>query len=168
MKDARFVRKDCPPFLQKNAFCQAVVNEDIIGVVGEVGPEVLAAYDLERPVFFFDLNVDLLAKHFSTERVYRPLPKYPAVARDLALVVDADFEYGDILETIQSLQMRYVEDVQIFDIYKGEQIGSGKKGLTLRITYRSADGTLEDTQVNELHEEIASRLSERLRVELRT
>ncbi len=168
MKGVRFVRKDCPPFLQKNAFCQIVVNEEAIGVVGEVEPDVLAAYDLDKPAFVFDLNVDPMAKDFSTERVYRPLPKYPAVARDLALVVDEDFEYGDILETIQSLQMRYVEDVQIFDIYKGKQIGSGKKGLTLRITYRSADGTLEDRQVNELHEEITSRLSERLMVGLRT
>lgn len=167
IRNASYMREDCPPYLRKSAFCQVVVDGESLGFVGEVEPGVLSRYDLKEPAFIFDLNSDLMARYFSLKRKYQPLPKYPAVIRDLALVVEEDFEFGSILDSITQLGSRYVENVQIFDLYRGEQIGPGKKGLTLRIIYRSQEGTLEDTQVNEIHREITSRLLKKFGVELR-
>lgn len=167
IRNTSYMKENCPPYLRKSAFCQVVVDGESLGFIGEVEPGVLSSYDLEEPAFIFDLNSDLMARHFSPGRKYQPLPKYPAVVRDLALVVEEDFEFGHILDSIAQFGSRYVEDVQVFDLYRGKQIGPGKKGLTLRIIYRSQEGTLEDTEVNEIHREITSKLLEKFGVELR-
>ncbi len=167
IRDASFVRRSCPPYLKMNAFCELVINREAIGFTGEVKTEVLERYDLQETAYIFDLNLDLMLKYFSKERVYRPLPRYPAIMRDVALVVDEGFEFGEILEIIKDSYHKYVEDIQIFDIYKGKQINSGKKGLTFRITYRSSERTLEDREVNQIHGEIISKLIKKPGVELR-
>lgn len=167
VKDASFVRRSCPPYLKMNAFSELVINGEGIGFMGEVKKEVLERYDLQETAYIFDLNLDLMLKYFSKERMYKPLPKYPAIMRDVALMVDEAFEFGEVLEIVKDPDHKFVEDIQIFDIYKGKQINPGKKGLTFRITYRSSERTLEDREVNEIHQRIISKLIKKPGVGLR-
>jgi len=96
------------------------------------------------------------------------LPRFPAVTRDLAVVVDEAFRAGDILEEIRTLQNPQIELVRLFDCYRGAPIAAGKKNLGYTIAYRAPDRTLTDEEVNALHAAVLQRLAGRFALEFRT
>jgi phenylalanyl-tRNA synthetase beta chain len=95
------------------------------------------------------------------------LPKFPAVYRDLSVVVDKALESERVMETIRTLRQPFVEEVNLFDIYEGPPIPEGKRGMSYRIRYQANDRTLTDEEVNQYHEKIISRLKEVFPLELR-
>jgi phenylalanyl-tRNA synthetase beta chain len=97
----------------------------------------------------------------------RGLPRYPAVVRDLALVVDQDFPSNRVVEFIRQWRSELVEDVTLFDEYVGAPIAAGRKSLAYSISYRASDRTLTDEAVNALHEELMAALQKALPATLR-
>jgi phenylalanyl-tRNA synthetase beta chain len=134
------------------------VDEDRLGLIGEVHPDTRIAYDLKQPAFVFELNLPLLASRMTTGRQSRPIPRFPAIARDLTLIVDASVESARLAEAIQAADEPLVESVTLFDQYIGDPIPRGRKSVSFRITYRSDQGTLADEQINPLHQKITERL----------
>ena len=100
--------------------------------------------------------------HASSDIVYKPLPKYPAVTRDISLTVDEEVTVGAIEEVIFENGGAILEDVALFDVYRGVQVGEGKKSVAFALTYRDLEKTLTDEEVNAVHSKVLEALKERL------
>ncbi len=139
---------------------------DQIGLLGEVHPELAAEFDLKR-VYVFELDYDRLLELTTLEIVYQRLPKYPAMERDLALVVDEKVSNQEVAHLIRNTARDLLESLELFDVYTGAQIGEGKKSLAYALTFRSADKTLTDEEINALNQKIIKKLEDRLQAEIR-
>ncbi len=139
-----------------------------LGIAGAFHPERVQALDLAGEVWFFELDFRRVA-HYRPRRVgVRGLPRYPAVTRDIAVVVDDVFLAETILEEVRALAEPLVEAVSVFDCYRGAPIPEGKKSLAYTIAYRAPDRTLTDDEVNATHERVRTHLSARFALTLRS
>lgn len=122
------------------------INGEPLGVIGEIHPKVRENYGIGARVYCFSLNVDTMFEYAQLEKHYTPLPKYPAVTRDLALLCNEDTPVLELEKAIESAAGKYLESVKLFDVYQGKQIESGKKSVAFSLTLRSSEGTLTDEQ----------------------
>lgn len=122
------------------------INDEPLGVIGEIHPKVREIYGIGSRVCCFSLNVDTMFEYAQLDKHYSPLPKYPAVTRDLALLCGEDTPVLELEKTIENAAGKYLESVKLFDVYQGKQIESGKKSVAFSLTLRSAEGTLTDEQ----------------------
>jgi len=128
---------------------------------------VLAHYEVLGKVYLFEMDFSKMVKGAGEERRFQYLPKFPAVYRDLSVVVDKSLEAERVMEAVRTFRQPFVEEVTLFDIYQGPPIPEGKKGISYRIRYQANDRTLTDEEVNQYHEKILSRLKEVFSLELR-
>jgi phenylalanyl-tRNA synthetase beta chain len=133
-----------------------VANGKQIGVVGEVHPSVREHFELTQTVYLFEINIPMLVPLIE-DKTYRPIPKFPATVRDIALVVDTGITHQQILDTMKGFSL--VNDVALFDVYSGGQIPAGKKSMAYRLTFQSPDKTLTDQQINGVQQAILKKLS---------
>ena len=159
-------RCDGPPF-HPGKTARLRCAGDIVGVVGALHPEVESALDLGPPCWVFELDTDRLLPYCPPQYFYTGLPRFPAVARDVAVVVDGDFASDRVVQFVRQWRPELVEDVALFDAYDGTGIARGKKSLAYTISYRAADRTLTDEEVNALHAELVAALVQQLGVALR-
>ncbi|MDR6226526.1 phenylalanine--tRNA ligase subunit beta [Desmospora profundinema] len=139
-----------------------------VGLIGQLHPLVAEKHDLSDTIVFeLELGPLVEAAQKSTVR-FTPLPKYPATTRDLALVVDKRIAAGDLTDAIRETGGEILESVQLFDVFTGEQIGEGNKSVAYSLRYRSADKTLTDKEVNEVHDGIVRHLETRFGAALRS
>ena len=127
-----------------------------IGVVGELHPSVKEHFEIPAAVYLFEVNLPLLLPLIK-DKTYRPIPKFPATVRDIALVVDIGVTHQQILDTMKGFSL--VTDVALFDVYAGEQVPAGKKSMAYRLTFQSPDKTLTDQQVNGVQQAILKKLA---------
>lgn len=144
-----------------------LVNGRNAGVLGEMHPGVIDNYGVAERCYVAELNLDVLYKYADLGREYRPLPKFPAVLRDLAVLVDDSVMVKEIEDIITANGGGLVESVKLFDVYKGKQIPDGKKSVAYSIAYRLDYKTLTDAEVSEVHEKIVKNIEEALGAELR-
>ena len=133
-------------------------NQNQLGVVGQLHPQVLADFDLEQTTFLFELNFDFLVPLLKDTTVSKPIPKFPAIFRDITIIVDKVHEAQDIMSTALKQAPELVEDISLLSVFEGAPIAQGKKSVSLRVTYRSSQKTLEDEDVTPIHQSIADRL----------
>ncbi|MEE9419431.1 MAG: phenylalanine--tRNA ligase subunit beta [Desulfatiglandaceae bacterium] len=127
----------------------------VIGQVGRVSSGVLEAYELEgENVYLFELDIGLLLQNLKGARKFLPFPKFPAVYRDISIVVRRELESAKINEIIRREGGNLVESVHIFDLYEGKNIDPSEKAIAFRICYRSEQETLDGLEVNRLHDSI--------------
>lgn len=127
--------------------CANLVKDGrVFGVMGEIHPVVAENYGMDCRVYCFSLDADALFEMAQPEKTYTPLPKFPAVTRDLALVCDESIPVGTLEKAIVRGGGALLENIQLFDVYQGAQIEAGKKSVAFSITLRSADSTLKDEQ----------------------
>ncbi|MFL0194589.1 phenylalanine--tRNA ligase subunit beta [Clostridium sp. WILCCON 0269] len=143
------------------------IRKDLVGILGEVHPHVCENYEVEERCYIAELNLDILYKYSNSYNKYIPLPKFPAVTRDLAVVVDDNVLTQDIEDIIIKQGGNMVEKVKFFDIYKGKQIEDGKKSIAYSISYRLPNKTLTDEEVNKIHNKILKSLEYKLGAQLR-
>jgi phenylalanyl-tRNA synthetase beta chain len=103
----------------------------------------------------------------NTEKAYRPLPKYPSTSRDIALLVAEEVQVGDLETIIRENGGSILEKLQLFDVYRGKQIGEGQKSLAFALTYRASDRTLTEEDVAKVHNKILTELKEKANAVLR-
>lgn len=140
-----------------------------IGVIGELHPLVREGYELaERPVLAGILDMDLLLKAIPESYLVEEIPTYPPVLEDLAIVVDEGVTAAQVEEVIRQAGGRMVVRVVLFDLYRGDQIGPGKKSLAYRLTYLDPDRTLTDGEVAKIRERIVGQLERKLNARLRS
>ncbi len=138
-----------------------------IGIFGEAHPEVLENYDLPYKAYLFDFDMEALVDAAIFAKRFEPIPVYPKVERDLAIVVDKEILSDMPTALIYTTGGELVESVRLFDVYEGEQVPEGKKSLAYAITYHSATETLTDKAVNALHDKVVKHLNQELGAELR-
>lgn len=148
--------------------CAAVyIGDALLGVLGQIHPSVCANFKIDTEVYAAVLDFELIAANFTTDRHYTALPKFPAVTRDIAVTVDKTVPVGDIVKIIKGQKTDILEDCKLFDIYEGAQLGEGKKSVAYSITFRAADRTLTDDDVNPLTDKILKELESKLGAQLR-
>ncbi len=138
-----------------------------VGWVGEVHPLVTQAFDLRGPVAAAELELDTLLDAAPEVLGFKDLLAYPAVEQDMALVVDATLPAATLAESVRRAGGELLEDVSLFDLYEGAQVGEGKKSIALRLRFRSAERTLSEDEVNCLRSDMVTKVSAETGAELR-
>lgn len=144
-----------------------VVGEKNIGIMGEIHPAVLEAFGLTKPVYMFEISVANLVESANLVPRYQQLPKYPAINRDLALLVDETVPAVRVMELMREIGGDLLKDVTIFDVYTGEQVPVGKKSMAITLMYQAADRTLTDKEIEEKQKSMLEGLSTQLQAQIR-
>ena len=143
------------------------VGIDTIATFGEVHPEVLENYDINKRAYLAELNVTKLVKYSRENKKYVEVPKFPAVERDIAILVDESIEVGQIEKIITKKGKKQLESVKLFDIYRDDKIGENKKSVAYSLIFRDKNKTLSDDEINVAMENIISELQKVFGAELR-
>ncbi len=154
------------PFLHPGRQALIQYDDTVIGYLGEIHPEVADNYDIDTKVYVAVLDMPEILPFASFDRKYEGIAKYPAVSRDISMVVPKSVLVGDIEKIICQRGGKILEDYQLFDIYEGEQIKEGFKSVAYSITFRAKDRTLEESDVSGAMKKILNGL-EGLGIELR-
>ena len=143
-----------------------LVGGEEVGVLGEVHPSLAREWELEVPAFVLELDLEKLVPLLTRRRPYQPLPRFPAVTRDLALVVEERVPAGRVLEVLRSHPL--VAGAALFDVYTGKPIPSGKKSLAYHLVFQSPSKTLTDEEVDQALGSLLERLKQELGATLRS
>jgi phenylalanyl-tRNA synthetase beta chain len=154
------------PYMKRGHAALVRADDEILGTVGELSRRVLSNFGLKNPVYCFDLNFDLLTGRVSEEKQAKPLSRFPATFRDIALILDDKLGSQDVLDFIAGLGQELIEEVDVFDIYRGSPVPAGKKSVALRFTYRSFERNLTDEEVNTIHEGVTRKLLKQFKAQL--
>lgn len=168
IKDLKYIREEDNRSFHSGRTANVLVGNEILGTIGEVHPDVAENYDVDERIYIGSLDFEKIVQLANLDRKYRELPKYPAMVRDIALVIDEDIMVGEIEEVIIKHGKNLVEDIKLFDIYRGEQIEKGKKSAAFSIIYRSYEKTLTDDEINKIQELIINDLKSSFDAELRS
>lgn len=148
--------------------CAAIYYADtVIGTVGQVHPLVMQNYGIDCPVYVAELDFDAIFANRASERLYTPLPKFPATTRDFSFVCEEALEVGTIEDVMSKAGGKLVESIALFDIYRGPQVGENKKSVSMRVTLRAADRTLTVEEAEKISSKILTALSTQLGINLR-
>lgn len=167
LSDARLHEDVETPWLHPGRSARYIKNGKEICRIGEFHPVLTERLELKRRLYLMEMNLTLCAELEKKERKYTPIPKFPAVDRDLAVIVDKKVSAGDIQSAIKQAAGESLEDVSLFDLYTGDPVPEGKKSLAYAFTFRSTDRTLTDEEVNQAMENILAMLKERFNAILR-
>ncbi len=172
IKDVKFVAEsEYEPYHPGR--CARIIIKDTngedeeLGIMGELHPDVAANFELEGRVYACELMFGKFLGKSDMEKHYSPLPKFPSSERDIALVVDEDVPAGQLQDCITSNGGDILEEVKMFDVYRGPQVGFGKKSLAFNLKYRSKDKTLTDEEVQAVHSVVLEQLKDKFNATLR-
>jgi len=133
-------------------------GDKILGFLGEIHPAILEAMGIDGAVFVFDLDFEKLATLATNEKEYLPISVFPAVLRDLAVIVPLGTKVFEIEQIITMVGGDLIDDIDLFDIYAGEEMGEGKENLAFHIVYQAQDRNLSSEEINKIHQNIISEL----------
>ncbi|NTW50617.1 MAG: phenylalanine--tRNA ligase subunit beta, partial [Chlorobiales bacterium] len=147
--------------------CRVFAGRDCIGSVGELHPMVQKNFEIEKPVFCFELDFEKLVKLSRTKKTIAAPSRFPDSTRDIALLVPEELAAVKIIDCIKTEKSKEIEHVQIFDVYRGKGVPEGHKSIAVRIRYRSFERTLADEEIAALHAKIIANLIDKLQVTVR-
>jgi len=153
---------------EKDKGFEILGGDELLGKFGKVDEKVLEAFDIKEEVFSFEIDFEKLLELLPREKRYQPLPKFPPVDRDIAIVVDQDILAGEIEKSIRELDIDSLEEVSLFDQYVGKQVAPGKKSLAFSIRYRSRERTLTEKEVESFQKGLLQHLRAKFGAELRS
>jgi phenylalanyl-tRNA synthetase beta chain len=151
--------------LRKGRQAAIMAGNTQIGVLGELHPKVAQAFELPAATYLFEINADKLLPFTLGAVHYEPLPRFPAVMRDLALVLDEAVSHKQVADIIKGFSL--VKKAVLFDVYSGKQVAAGKKSLAYSLTFQSPDYTLTDAEVDKVLEAVLRKLGDELGATLR-
>jgi phenylalanyl-tRNA synthetase beta chain len=155
-------------YLHPGKSASVEVNEGSIGVFGALHPQISHELDITPETFVLEVDIDNLLALVPSKISYTPVPKYPYVERDLAIVIPESITASVVEGVIRGIDTSIIESVILFDIYTGKPIPKGQKSMAFSIRYRAEDRTLIADEVNQLHTKILEKLKETLQAELRS
>jgi phenylalanyl-tRNA synthetase beta chain len=166
------VRAAPEPFLHPGRSAQVVVRsaegeEETVGWVGEVHPLVARAWELEGAVAAFELDLDRVVAYAVAVPYFRDLTSFPPVRQDLAVIVAEDVAAEDVLSAVRGAGGKLLDGVRVFDVYRGAQVGEGRKSLALALTFQASDRTLSDDDVAPVRDKVVKALATQVGGELR-
>lgn len=154
------------PFLHPGRTANIFLGEEKVGYMGQVHPEVCENYDFNTECYIAVIDMPVLVAKATFDRKYEGIAKFPAVTRDLSMVMEKEIPVGEIEKVIKKRGGKILESFQLFDVYEGSQIKEGFKSVAYSMTFRRKDRTLEDAEVNTVVEKILDELK-KMGIELR-
>lgn len=146
---------------------QIKVGDTVIGILGQIHPLTAQNYGVDIPVYACELDFDAIFAMMNDTKLYTPLPKFPATTRDFSFVCDESLEVGTIKAEMAKAGGKLVEDISLFDIYRGHQIGEAKKSVSLRVTLRASDRTLTVEEAEKVSSKILAAIERNLGITIR-
>lgn len=143
------------------------IDQQEVGFLGEISQQILAKKEIKGRVFLFELNFEKLSGLATEEEEYRPLSPYPAAVRDIAILVPQKTKVVDVLNVINRAGGKMVRDIDLFDIYEGEELPQGKKNFAFHIIYQAEDHTLSSKEIDKIHNKIVKALEREVTWEVR-
>ncbi len=143
------------------------IGKDIVASFGEVHPEVLDNYMISKRAYLLEANITKLVKYAKQNKKYVEVPKFPAVERDIAVIIDETIEVGQIEKIVTKKAKKLLESIQLFDIYRNEKLGENKKSVAYSLIFRDKNKTLSDEEINQIMEDIIAELEKQLGATLR-
>lgn len=137
------------------------IGDEKIGFIGEINPNVVKNYDIDERIAAFEIDFEKLARFANEDFIYRPLSKFPAAERDLAILIPINIRVDDVLNVLENAGGQLLANTDLFDIYEGNNIPEGKKSLAFHLIFQSQEKTLLDKEINEILAKIISVLSEK-------
>ncbi|NKB67044.1 MAG: phenylalanine--tRNA ligase subunit beta [Candidatus Latescibacteria bacterium] len=139
-----------------------------LGFLGRAHSDLCSAFDLDRPVFIFEVDLDLMAaEDDAVTKAFQALAKFPSIERDLSIIVEQQTTAAQVVEQIRQVAPQLIESVDLIAVFQGDQIVAGSKSLTFSIRMRSAEKTMEDKQADQVVAKALRRLQRTLKAELR-
>lgn len=168
IRSIEFIAMDIPKFLHPGMSAIIELSGKRIGIAGEIHPGLLSRLDIKQKIYLAELNLDPIFEYYlNSSYIFREYSPYPAIDRDIALVLDHKIAAADIIAEIRNMQLKLVEEISIFDLYEGGGIEEGKKSIGIALRYRSKDSTLTDEDVEKIHSKIIDNLMKRFYARLR-
>ncbi len=152
--NSEFQKTDLKPAYDNNEYARISSSGTVTGIIGKASKKVLEGYEINQNAYVLELDIDALSPLSKWEKTFKPLNKFPAVKRDISIIIDQSVESAYIVNLAKQKGRNLVESVDIFDVYQGKGIDSREKALAIRISYRSDKRTLTDKEVNRVHDEI--------------
>jgi phenylalanyl-tRNA synthetase beta chain len=159
-------KPDVRPGFHPGRTANVLLKGESIGFLAQVHPSTQKTLDLNE-TYVLELNVDALFAAETEALIYRGIPRYPAITRDMALVVSKETTAAELMAIIREAGGELVETVSIFDVYEGEHMESGKKSIAFSLTYRHAERTLTDEEASLAHERIVAEVQKQTGAVLR-
>ena len=143
---------------QSKRIAEIKIDSTEIGFLGEISPKILKYFKIKDKVVVFDIDFGKLAEMASEEHEYRPLSRYPAAVRDLAVLVEPSTRVEEVLNEIEVAGGSLIRDIDLFDIYEGEELPDGKKNMAFHIVYQAEDHTLTSKEIDSIQNKIIKTL----------
>lgn len=156
-----YINDGSMPFMHPGRQAVVLQNKKQIAFLGEIHPTVLKNYEIGSKVYIGCVDISSLYDIAYSNKKYSEIPRYPAVTRDLSLLMADEIPAGDVEAVIRKCAGRLLETLELFDVYKSERIDEGKKSLAYSLSFRASDHTLNDTEINPVMDKIISRLKEK-------
>jgi phenylalanyl-tRNA synthetase beta chain len=163
----KWVADSPEPYYHPGKSCSVVVGRERVGSVGEVHPTVQANFGLERPVYCFELDFEKIVPLVRQKRTVAAPSRFPDSARDIAMLAPDDLPAEKIIECVRSVKAQEIEQVDIFDLYRGIGIPEGSRSIAVRVRYRSYERTLTDEEIGALHGKVVENLVSKVKVTIR-
>ncbi|RAP33869.1 phenylalanine--tRNA ligase subunit beta [Candidatus Marinamargulisbacteria bacterium SCGC AG-410-N11] len=144
-----------------------ISNEFTIGYIGMVHPLIQKQYNISKPLFFVEINLDQLIKTPKKISTFSEISKFPSTSRDIAILAPKELNFDELYNTIQQLKPNIVNDIALFDYFESDSIGADKKSLAFTLRYQTHEGTLSDDDVNEMHTKFCKSLLSKLPISIR-
>lgn len=162
-----WVTENPEPYYHPGKSCRIFAGREYIGSVGELHPSVQKNFEIEIPVFCFELDFEKLVKLSRTKKTITAPSRFPDSTRDIAMLIPEELAAAKIIDCIRAEKSKEIEHVQIFDVYRGKGVPEGHKSVAVRIRYRSFERTLAEEEITSLHKKIIANLTDKLQVTLR-
>jgi len=156
------------PFLYTHRQVEITVNGRTIGFMGQLHPLAGEPFDVAGDLYCFEISVEGLVESEAEKQKVKPLPKFPGIKRDLAIIVGEREEVGGIVETILAVDEKRIRSCRIFDMYRGKQVPEGRKSLAFSLYIQDDEATLTDETGDEIMEKILASLRDRYSAEIRS
>ena len=154
-------------YLHPGKSCRLFKDDQFLGCLGEVHPQVLKSFDVDQPVYLLEVDVEKIIGFVGQKIEIKPLSRYPDVIRDSALLLDAEIPAAKVLEIIDNSRVKYIENAILFDLYTGKGIPEGKKSIAVRVRYRDLEKTLTEEEVGKVHGRLIETICRQLNAEIR-
>lgn len=167
IKKPKYVADTSNPTYHPGRCAKITINDIDVGYIGQIHPLVAQNYDIDSEVYCAEINLSLLFDHKHPDATYMPLPKYPAVSRDIAIICDEQITVAQVDDVIVSAAGKLLRNTKLFDIYRGAGVPEGKKSLAFSLELRADDRTLTDTDCEEVIQKVLCALQSDLGAVLR-
>jgi len=165
--DVEFHNWSSDLWLIKGRAAEIKIGNESLGIIGEISPELAQKYTDEFATVIFEMDLEKIITSINEELEYEPLSKFPAVIRDISMVVNNETSVAEILNIINDTENKILRNVDLFDIYEGENLGNAKKSLSFHLIFQSETNTLTNEEVGRSLEKIISALKDKINAEIR-